>query len=226
MSQEFKFNPGRFGKKLHALFEGVYKEEEWKDDVEDAEEDETAKETPEANGEKEETTAAPTETPAEDKEEGGEVEEKEHESVEKLADAAQKVQDAVSTIKTSEELEHDGTITPEDHEKIEAKAAEKLESASGELNAAKEEFKAAEQEEGNPDINGVQSPTAGAEETEVAPIDEKKSKLDKKFDSCVKQVAAKGKVDNPHAVCMVSTGKGEKQEEAKKPTDSFKKYMA
>lgn len=39
----------------------------------------------------------------------------------------------------------------------------------------------------------------------------KKSELDKKFDRCVEDVKEKGTAENPYAVCMVSTGKGEKR---------------
>jgi hypothetical protein len=166
--KEYKFNPGRFGQKLHALFEGTFKEDEWKDE----EKEETLPAT---------TTDEPPKDVSDEKgeKESDEVEEKEHKSVDALADAATKVQDAVSVIKASEELEHDGTITKDEHEKIEAKAVEKLDTAKEELNKAGEDFKAAEKEEGNPGIKpDANTPPAVPEENKVEKpqeIEEKKS---------------------------------------------------
>ena len=50
-----------------------------------------------------------------------------------------------------------------------------------------------------------------------------KSNLDKKFDRCVEHVKDKGGDANPYAVCMVSTGKGEKRKGKKKASFNLRR---
>jgi hypothetical protein len=67
---------------------------------------------------------------------------------------------------------------------------------------------------------GVQAPPQGVMKLQIWMMENckfaKKSKLDKKFDRCVEEVKSKGTADNPYAVCMVSTGKGEKRKKKDK----------
>jgi hypothetical protein len=91
----------------------------------------------------------------------------ESEAYDKLKQAATDIQDAVATITTAEALKADGAIDDDAHQSIEAKGLEDLNSASGNLETATDEFTDKEAEEGNPDVNPEADETSDSEEGET-----------------------------------------------------------
>jgi hypothetical protein len=173
--EKLLFNANVIGKKIHKIFENANPFIPVNPEL-DGEKEEI--ETPDMeNGEIEDTDAEET---GENGENGENVEKKEHEIIDELSDAADEIKSAVDMIKASEELEHDNTIDKETHEKIEAKASEKIEQAKQKLQSFHDEFKNAENKEntGMTTDTGIPQPEPEKENGDEESDDDQESEKD------------------------------------------------